>query len=341
MPPAYVTPKGTRFGKLVTQEDAPRSTLPVPCVCDCGKEKSIVLSSLRMGNTRSCGCLLGEHARNGALSYTTPTGTRFGRLVTREDGTRSPQYVSCVCDCGNETRVELRVLRSGGTSSCGCGQRDAVSALRIQQPAGSRFGRLATLEARYISEGDGKVLCRCDCGVEKRIDFSSLRSGAVQSCGCLQREVVREAHVTHGLSGTPEYHALFCAIRRCTDPTDSAWDRYGGRGIRVCEQWQGANGITRFLGDIGPRPSPKHSLDRWPNNDGNYEPGNVQWRTMKEQGRNKSSNVLLTVDGITAPMSAHAERVGIPYSTLCQRVYKGWPHDKAVHEPVRKKRKST
>lgn len=93
--------------------------------------------------------------------------------------------------------------------------------------------------------------------------------------------------VVGGVPGTvhPLYSTWRGMIRRCHDPRTSAFDGYGGRGIRVCDRWR--HSFETFLSDVGPRPSPKHSIDRFPDNDGNYEPGNVRWATPKEQSNNR------------------------------------------------------
>lgn len=85
---------------------------------------------------------------------------------------------------------------------------------------------------------------------------------------------------------SPEYRAWHAMQQRCYYTKGQAFPRYGGRGIRVCDQWRGRKGFVQFLADIGPKPSPKHSIDRI-DNDGNYEPGNCRWATATEQNRNK------------------------------------------------------
>jgi hypothetical protein len=85
----------------------------------------------------------------------------------------------------------------------------------------------------------------------------------------------------HGGSGTPEYRAWAAAKSRCSNPNATGYERYGGRGITMCERWR--ESFPAFLEDMGPKPSPQHSLDRFPDRDGNYEPGNCRWATFIQQ----------------------------------------------------------
>ena len=90
----------------------------------------------------------------------------------------------------------------------------------------------------------------------------------------------------HGMSKTSEYLAWRHLRDRCLNPKNKLWPYYGGRGIKVCEEWSGSDGFKKFIEHIGLKTTIKHSLDRI-DNDGNYEPGNVRWSTTKEQSINK------------------------------------------------------
>lgn len=108
---------------------------------------------------------------------------------------------------------------------------------------------------------------------------------------------------------------------RCLNPNDSQYADYGGRGIIICKRWQ--DNYENFLTDMGARPSHAYSIDRYPNNDGNYEPGNCRWATSTEQNRNRRSNHLVTYNGETLPITAWAERFKVNRVTLRWRLEQG------------------
>ena len=143
------------------------------------------------------------------------------------------------------------------------------------------------------------------------------------------------AKLRHGQAGLDaehrsEYLAWRNMRRRCYCPKDPAFHNYGGRGIRVCEQW--LDDFAQFLKDAGPKPSADHTLDRI-NNDGNYEPGNVRWATEKTQSRNRRTNAKVTWRGESLPLSEWAERLGVKDDTLRRRLLR-WPLEQAMTVPV-------
>lgn len=160
-------------------------------------------------------------------------------------------------------------------------------------------------------------LCRCDCGREKAVAGPDLKRGHTKTCGCSWGE----AHGENPRSGpTPEYVSWFQMIQRCTNSRNKRWDRYGGRGIRVCAEWRAS--YRTFLADVGRRPSAEHSLDRI-NNDGDYEPGNVRWATRSQQLRNRRNSVYVDLDGLTLHASDAAERLRLTPRGLHSRLVRG------------------
>lgn len=153
---------------------------------------------------------------------------------------------------------------------------------------GARFGRLEVVGERTIGGGPSNVVARCDCGVERSYQVSNLGKTTF-SCGCLSREQTSTRSQTHCLSKTVEYQIWSGIVKRCTNPKFEAWHNYGGRGIRICDEWR--YDFVAFLDHVGRRPGPEFSIDRI-DNDGNYEPGNVRWATAAEQRANqRMSNV--------------------------------------------------
>lgn len=126
----------------------------------------------------------------------------------------------------------------------------------------------------------------------------------------------------HGMFGTAEYRAWASMKQRCLNPNDKDFSRYGGRGIKVCERW-----ITfeNFLEDVGLRPSSAYSIDRFPDPDGNYDPGNVRWATDEQQNRNRPTmNVVLIFDGQRRTAAEWSELLGLKRYTVYRRVSAGW-----------------
>lgn len=199
---------------------------------------------------------------------------------------------------------------------------------------GQRFGRLVVI-SRADKTGHVHWLCRCDCGGEKVIRTSSLTRGRTQSCGCLQREMAAKSSAItsriHGKSKTPEHAIWRRMLARCHCPTSDRYKYYGARGIAVCEQWR--RSFVSFYEDMGPRPTPQHTVGRQ-DNDGPYSPENCRWETRTEQNRNYSRNRYLTHDGETLLISDWAKRVGFAASIIQIRIDRlHWSVDDALTIP--------
>lgn len=134
-----------------------------------------------------------------------------------------------------------------------------------------------------------------------------------------------------GLSKTREYVAWQGMLKRCNNPRNKRFARYGGRGIKVCDAWLE---FKQFLSDMGKCPD-GYSIDRI-DNDGNYEPSNCRWATRQQQQRNTRQNRYLTLAGKTMTIAEWVESTGIPRDTIAQRLALGWSDERTLTEPVRK-----
>lgn len=201
---------------------------------------------------------------------------------------------------------------------------------------GDVFGRLTVIAPRVaVIQKAYHHLCRCECGTEKLIMTSNLTLGKSKSCGCLSREVTGRRASTHGMSKTPEYMTWSRMWRRCTCPSVERYPQYGGRGISVCDDW---GSFENFYRDMGPKPSPKHSIGRI-NNDGNYCKSNCRWETQEEQSSNTSTNVFLEHDGIRLTIAQWARRLGISANAIQQRQRVGMPIERIL-EPAHLSKRS-
>ena len=126
-------------------------------------------------------------------------------------------------------------------------------------------------------------------------------------------------------------------VNRCTNQNAMDYERYGGRGITVCEEWRGS--FQAFFAHIGPRPSLAYSVERIDNDKG-YEPGNVCWATRGEQARNRRSNVKVEFRGQVMVLKDWAAKVGMDYRNVWQRIFVlGWSVERALTTPVKKQRR--
>lgn len=200
-------------------------------------------------------------------------------------------------------------------------------------PLNSRSGRWTAIgEAPPDKYGILHVLCRCDCGTVRSVSKTSFKHQKSLSCGCKRSEAVYPIRHGHARKRrvSPTFTSWASMIQRCTDPNHMAFDRYGGRGITVCEQWMV---FGNFLTDMGERPSREYSIERV-NNALGYSPDNCAWATRKQQTRNTCRNKLVTFDGRTQCIAAWAEELCVPGSRIRGRIDAGWDPVRALTSPV-------
>lgn len=165
---------------------------------------------------------------------------------------------------------------------------------KAKDMTGMRFGRLTVLSRgeniKYRSQQHCAWVCECDCGNITTVAGYCLRSGHTQSCGCLGREKRLASATKHGHSESKLY-LVWCGIKaRCLNPQNKAFSFYGGRGITICQEWlQGFDAFYEWAINNGYKEG--LSIDRIDVN-GNYEPKNCRWITMKEQANNRRPRKL-------------------------------------------------
>lgn len=199
---------------------------------------------------------------------------------------------------------------------------------------GRQFGYLTVVSGS--ANKPYSVTVRCVCGKEKPIPARNLtrvrhdngrKSMTIHSCGCMANITKAQKHTTHGATGTPEHESWASMLSRCFNPSVDHFHMYGGRGITVCDRWR--KSFSNFLVDMGLRPSGT-TLDRYPNRDGNYEPGNCRWATPDQQSNNTRRNRFYVLNGKRLTMKQIAVEVGISYWTLRGRLDRGMPVEAAI-----------
>ncbi len=186
---------------------------------------------------------------------------------------------------------------------------------------GSRFSKLTAIEP--LSQW--KWLCLCDCGNQRILQHKQLIKGDNKSCGCLGTGAIPKHGHSRKEGKSLTYKCWRSMMQRCYRVKDKNYERYGLRGIYVCERW---HDFSNFLADMGEVPIGL-TIDR-KDSTGNYEPDNCRWATTTEQCRNRSITVMLAFRGEVKPMAEWAEMFGINYNCLRRRIAVGWPVEKAL-----------
>jgi hypothetical protein len=221
---------------------------------------------------------------------------------------------------------------------------DFITGTTAAALTGKTFGRWSVIK-RVPKPVNRKInqaywLCRCACGAERILRTSKLtgKRGS-KSCGCFRSDMQSLRARTHGATRghvhTPEYKCWTSMMSRCYHPYDKSFERYGGRGIVVCEAWQD---FAQFFLDMGCRPSLQHTIERRDVN-GPYHPDNCRWATRKEQGYNKRDTVYLTFKGETHCIAEWATRISARAGLLYSRYYAGWTPEDILTKPVLTRRK--
>lgn len=199
--------------------------------------------------------------------------------------------------------------------------------LNIQE--GDRFGRLEVLfECARSDSNKRRMLCQCDCGTQKILLLTTLRTGRAKSCGCYQKECRGKSSVIHGMARkgkvSSEFNIWAAMKDRCYNTNNHAYSRYGGRGIKVCNRW--LESFQNFYEDMGPRPSSNYSIDRKDVN-GNYELSNCRWADNYVQAGNTRSNRVIEYNGYQLILNEWARKLNVSrerISSLVRYTNRNW-----------------
>lgn len=196
---------------------------------------------------------------------------------------------------------------------------------------GQKFGRWTVKELSGKTGNNWYYICSCDCGKEKRICKGNLTSGKTKSCGCLNAEVLSARSTTHGQSSQPIYAVWNMMKQRCQVSTNRDYPNYGGRGIKVCKDWQD---FEKFALDMGEPPKKGMSLERLDNNLG-YDKGNVVWADRTTQNNHQRKSVRYTYRNESLTLKEISEKYSINLNTLTNRIYKyGMLISEAIEKPI-------
>lgn len=189
---------------------------------------------------------------------------------------------------------------------------------------GQRFGRLTVIGVDDRDTRKTYFYCQCDCGNVKSVRSDSLIAGAIRSCGCLKLEQDRinlEANHSHKMSGTRPYWVWQDMKERCYNPHNIRYDRYGKRGITVADEWK--DDFSAFYAwALQNGYADNLTIDRIDNDKG-YSPDNCRWSTMKEQSRNRSTNINIRIGNTTKTLTEWCEIFSVDSKTVFARYYRG------------------
>lgn len=270
-------------------------------------------------------------------------GKKFGLLTVIGQSQKTSRYSNRFdfqCDCGNViSECPGRVLY-GHKKSCGkCRKRNTSYELeqKITNSIGMKFGKLTIIGVSH-KNGSGKnyAKCKCECGNIIDVLPNSLFNNQSKSCGCSKSNNsilannkstssgnYKDGRTKHLLYGT--WHQM---INRCENPKSKHYDRYGGRGIKVCDEWHDFWSFVKWSESVGGRPN-GYTIDRI-DNDGNYCPENCRWADWETQTSNKSSNRYITYNGKTQTIQQWSIDAGLNEQTLTNRINRGWSIERAL-----------
>lgn len=325
--------QGDRFGRLtvvkyIYSKDGRRYWL---CKCDCGNTKEISSNSLNNGKVQSCGCLREYNITQRLIKM---TGEKCGKLTLLEhfiDEYGIRQW-KCKCDCGKTCIVKHSLIKSQDCKSCGC--------LMENNLLNQKFNRLTVQEYSHTDKHHKKhYKCLCDCGKTVTVRADKLKNNHTKSCGCQKIEstskLMKETKTIHGFSNTKIYQAYKNIKTRCYVESSIGFKNYGGRGIKMCEEWK--NDFMSFYNwSINNGFKEGLEIDRIDVNK-DYKPSNCRWVTRETQANNKRNTIYLTYNNEVKNLKQWSEDVGIPVRVLRSRYKEKWDTEKILTTPYIKK----
>lgn len=313
--------------------------------CECGNKKEIVGTEVVQGKTKSCGCGKVKHGDTKS-GWQHPIYQTYHNMISKCTIPSDPSFHNygeagiAVCsewlnddgylifknwslDNGYKEGLSLeRIDKNKNYEPLNC--RWVV---RYEDLTGLKFSRLTVIK-KLESNKHGKTqwLCKCDCKEDSTIitNTGALKSGNTKSCGCLVSELVRKANTTHGKSKDRIYRIHTLMKRRCYSKKDQDYKDYGGRGIKICDEWlDKENGFMNFHDwAMENGYSDDLSIDRIDVN-GNYEPNNCKWATDEAQANNKRNNHYVEINGVVKTITQWAKENNLAAYTIRRRIEKG------------------
>lgn len=203
--------------------------------------------------------------------------------------------------------------------------------------SGMRFGHLTVI--REVGREHKEIVweCKCDCGNIVHRKSYEIRH-KLTNCGCMTKDILREKNSRHGLYGTRIHRTYTNMKTRCYNPHYYLFKNYGGKGITICDEWLGENGLKNFADwSMKNGYSDKLSIDRIDNSKG-YSPENCRWVDMRTQQNNRTNNRILSCGGESHTMAEWSKISGIPYFAIQGRLSRGWSEQDAVSRPLQRQK---